>query len=343
MDKLKIEENIDIKPFTTLKLGGKAQFFARIKNSEDLKDASDFAKAKNLNFFPLGGGSNIVVGDDISGMLWAKVESKGIEIIKETLSDVYIKVSAGEVWDDLVDFTVSKGWAGLEALSLIPGTAGATPVQNVGAYGTEVSRVIEEISFFDQRKSKTEIMEPSNAMFGYRDSVFKHELKGKAVIESIVFKLSKKDPEIPQYPSVLETVEEILKSENSSLLQSIRNAIIKIRKSKLPDPNILPSVGSFFGNPIISKDDFERLKLQYPDIKFFEATNGFKIPAGWLIQKAGLKGYRIGNVGTSPDHALVLVNYGTDSTKELLDFAFMIQDNIYSKFGIRLEIEPEIV
>jgi UDP-N-acetylmuramate dehydrogenase len=352
----RVEKWISLKDYTTLRLGGKAAYFTRISNSADLAEAVEYAQAHNVPVFPLGGGSNLIVRDEVPDMLIIKIENKGIEIIKESKEHKYIdvRVAAGEVWDEFVTWSVEQRLSGIEALSMIPGTCGATPVQNVGAYDQEVSQVIQSVRVFDLETKRLKDILTEDCQFSYRDSIFKNKLKSKCIIESVVFRLSKSEPAIPDYPLVSETLGKIkLENPDDSLNLLIRKAIQHIRSSKLPDPKIIASAGSFFKNPIITADHFEKVRSILPDVKFFKIENQedtqkkilYKIPAGWLIEKAGYKGTlsQSGNVGVYGKNALVLVNYSAEHTEELLDLAKEIQDTVYSMCGISLEIEPEIM
>jgi len=328
-------ENIALKDYTTLKLGGKARYFFITKNEEDIVSAVDFALSRNLPIFPLGGGSNVVVSDEVAPIVCIKLENKGIEITEDIVT-----ASSGETWDDFVDFAVTNNLSGIEALSAIPGTVGASPIQNIGAYGAEVSQTIISVRGYNIFTKKFEILSNADCKFGYRTSIFKNELKNKFIIESVTFKLSKKTPKIPDYPLVAETISEF---PEVSLLVRIRKAIQKIRASKLPDPKKIQNVGSFFKNVFVDEKTYQKILKKYPDLPNFKSENKYKIPSGWLIEKAGYKGYQKNGVGVYEKNALVLVNFSSERTKNLLSLAKKIQNDVREKFGLELQIEPEIV
>lgn len=336
---VKIEENILLAPFTTFKIGGQAKFFARLKNKEDVVELVTFAKGKNLPTAVLGGGSNVIVSADDLNALVIKNEILGKEIIEEDGAHVLISVGAGESWDELVAFAVEHGFAGIEALSAIPGTVGGAPIQNIGAYGAEVSSVIDVVSVYDTLERAFKDFTKEECDFSYRESVFKREL-GRFIIINVTFVLKKKSvASVPDYPGVKEAIQ----GEDASLRQ-IREAIIKIRGSKLPSPSIVPNVGSFFKNPIVSKSVFEKIKESWPNMKSFSAgENLVKIPAGWLIEAAGLKDLNFGQVSTYKNNAVVLVNNGAATFQDVLKAEEMIKLTVKDKFGIELEREPIII
>jgi len=339
-----IQENVNMSAHTTLRLGGIARYCMLICNEQDIISAHDFCIKKDIPFFVLGSGSNIVVSNTLQDALVVKMENKGITIIHDSEESVLLQVSAGEMWDEFVAFSLEKGLSGIEALSKIPGTCGATPVQNIGAYGQEVGNVIDSVRIYNTEKRVFEVLRASQCAFSYRDSVFKHDLKGTCIIESVIFRLSKKKPKIPTYQRVEEVLVEIQKEySQDTLLLQIRRAIEKIRSVKLPDPKTIANVGSFFKNPLVDKVVVDNLKDTYPTVPFFVVGSRYKIPAGWLIEKIGYKGYEKNGVGVYKDNALVLVNTGSNDTQKILDLAFEIKEKVEVEFGIVLEIEPEIV
>jgi UDP-N-acetylmuramate dehydrogenase len=341
---MEVKENILMKDYTTLRLGGPARFFVTAFSKSDILEATHFAKSNNLPIVPLGGGSNLVVRDVLPEMLVLKMENKDLEIISENSEEVLIRVSAGFILDEFVEFTVKNRWSGIEALSSIPGTSGATPIQNVGAYGAEVGSVIQSVRIFDKEIGEFKDIEGVDCRFSYRDSIFKKELKGKCIIESIVFELKKTDPIIPSYPKVLEILTEMKKeNEYDSPNMLIRKAIQKIRSEKLPNPKVVGNVGSFFQNPIVSIEQTRQILEEFPDMPHFVFSDKFKIPAGWLIEKSGLKGFSRKGVSVYQKNALVLVNNSAISTDEVFELAEVIQKTVNNKFGLWFEIEPEIL
>lgn len=340
---MKIQEYVDIKNYSTFNIGGKFRYFTKIENEEDLKEACNFAKEKNVPIFILGGGSNVIFCDGIIDILALKMEILGFKIIREDESSVDIEVGAGEKWDEIVKKTVELGYSGLEALSAIPGTVGATPVQNVGAYGSEVKDTIIEVKIFDIEKGESKSLSNKECKFGYRDSIFKNEAKGKYIITSVSYRLSKLAPKVPQYPDTIKYFGE--KNIANPTPKEIRGALIEIRNNKLPNPKEIPNVGSFFKNPIVDIETVDRLKIDFPDIKLFPVDDNLhmKIPAGWLIEKVGLKGKTLKKISVYDKNALVLTNTGGASFEDLIEARDEIIKTVKDKFGVTLEQEPEII
>jgi len=347
----KIQEYVDIKEYSTLHVGGVFHYFVIISSIEDLISFFSFIKKdekyKNIPVFILGGGSNVVFSDGILEVIAAKIEIKGFEVIKEDNNYVDIKVGAGEIWDNFVSQTVNMGLSGVEALSSIPGTVGAGPVQNIGAYGSEVKDTIQEVEVFDIHSGTINKILNKDCKFGYRDSIFKNEAKGKYVITAVVYRLIKYIPDAKlspalSYPGVLSYFEE-REIVDPSLVQ-IRDAIIYIRGEKLPNPRDIPNVGSFFKNPIVSNDIAGKIKEEFSNVKLFPIDNNFtKVPAGWLIENAGLKGKSIGKVSIYTKNALVLVNTENATCEDMVKARDEIIRIVNEKFGITLEQEPEII
>jgi UDP-N-acetylmuramate dehydrogenase len=338
---MNIEENISLKEFTTFRVGGTAKYFTKLSNKEEIPELVKLAKEKSMPIFILGGGSNIIVSDNDFTMLVIKNEILGREILQESEHHVLISVGAGENWDECVAFCVEHGFIGVEALSAIPGTVGGAPIQNIGAYGTEAKDVIDSVLVYDIEGQDFKTFSNKECEFGYRDSVFK-KFPGTYVVLEVVFKLQKHIPvKIPEYPGVAEKLKE--KNIASPTLFDIRTVVTEIRARKLPDPHVIPNVGSFFKNPIISREIFEKIKAHFPNIKYFEVEGGIKIPAGWLIETAGLKGINFGAVGTYMNNAMVLVNNGDATFMDIKNAEEKIKTVIKEKFGIVLEREPVII
>lgn len=340
---LKIIPDISIHQYTTLKLGGVAKYLAVAKNAEAIAEAVLFAAGKGLPLVPLGEGSNLIVADQLPDLVFLKMENTGYEILENTATGARIRVHAGHSWDDFVAFTVGQSLSGIEALSMIPGTVGATPVQNVGAYGQEVSNVIESVRIFDMTAKKFREIDTVGCEFSYRDSIFKRQLKRNCIIESVIFKLSKALPVIPDYPNVSGVVAQLQLTSDDPLILIIRKAVMQIRSEKLPDPKQIPNAGSFFKNPFVDQLKLKSLLADHPSIPHFIFNDTVKISAGWLIENAGLKGYEYNGVAVYNKNALVLVNRFSKETKHLFTLAGEIQQTVYTKFGIHLEIEPEII
>jgi UDP-N-acetylmuramate dehydrogenase len=342
----KIQEYVDTKNYGTFYEGGQFRYFIVISSIIDLISACALAKKDNKNIFILGGGSNVLFSDGVIDVFVIKIEIKGFEILNETDEYVDIKIGAGEVWDEIVEKIVNMNLSGLEALSAIPGTVGATPVQNVGAYGSEVKDRILEVEVFDINNKKIKILSNTDCKFGYRDSIFKSEDKGKYIITSVTYRLSKDVPKLPDYPGVKKYF--IENNINQITISAIREAIINIRKEKLPNPKEIPNVGSFFKNPIINKKSFLAISRTYGEIPYFDIKKTtkqdlVKIPAGWLIENAGLKGKSFGNVSVYNKNALVLINTNDATYNDIIKARNEIIRIVQDKFGIFIEQEPEIV
>lgn len=343
MNSGQIKENLDLKNLTTFSMGGRARWFVAAPTIEELAQAYDFAVEKNLPVFILGSGSNILFSHPGTfEAVVVKIEIKGFEIVSETVDETTLKVGAGEIWDDVVKRAVDMNLSGIEALSAIPGTTGATPIQNVGAYGSEIADVLVSLEVYDLQTKHLSSLSKEQCLFKYRDSIFKHDAKDKYVITAITMKLSKGAPLVPDYPGVKKYFDE--RNIEHPTLQQIREAIISIRQLKLPDPKQVASVGSFFKNPIVSDDLYQTVKENYPEVVAFPQENGdYKISAGWLLETLGYKGKQIGNLQFYPNSALVLTNVGSATFGELTDLVDKTKAHVRQAFGIELELEPIIV
>lgn len=336
---MKYEENISLKQYSTMQLGGTARNLTHINFEAELLEAVAWAEDKNLRLKVIGSGSNIIWGDDGFDGLVAVMGINDFEIIGDK-----VRIGAGHDWDDVVRRTVEAGMSGIEDLSYIPGTAGATPVQNVGAYGQEISRVLVSLRAFDRQIKEFVELNNAECNFGFRNSRFKTKDKDRFVIVSITLQLSHRPPTPPFYESLQSYLDENNIQEYSP--QIIRDAVIAIRTDKLPDPHEYANDGSFFMNPIIDKAQYRKLKLKFSDIKAWPLPNDMvKISAGWLIEQAGFHDYHDKETGmaTWAKQALVLINENAKSTKDLLKFKQKIVDAVQSKFDITLEQEPELI
>ena len=315
-----------------------ADYFAKVSTVEELMQAADFAEENSLPWLVLGGGSNVLFTKDVKGLVILNRIS-GKEIISEDDQYVYLKAGAGENWHELVMYCVEKGYAGIENLSLIPGTVGAAPIQNIGAYGVELIDVFESLEALELESASVKTFDKEECQFGYRDSVFKKNLKGKVIITSVTLKL-RKHPELKySYASLSDKLKE--KGISEPTIKDISNAVIEVRQSKLPDPDEIGNTGSFFKNPVISVYQFDELKTQFPELKGYPVSERqVKVPAGWLIEKAGWKGAREGDPGVHDKQALVLVNYGNATGSEIMQLAHKIQRSVQEKFDI--SITPEV-
>ncbi len=343
MKKVVFKEFVDIKPYTTFKMGGLARFFGTVKSVGELEDALQFAEDKGLPVFILGSGSNILVNDsDMLEAVVIKIEIPGYDVMAEDSDSVTLKVGAGENWDSVVARAVESGWSGIEALSWIPGTAGATPIQNVGAYGAEISGVLVSLEAYDLSARTISNLFKEECNFSYRNSIFKHEAKGKFIITSVTLKLSKSPTSVPDYPGVKKYFAE--KGIESPTLEQIRQAIINIRNIKLPDPRQIASVGSFFKNASVPIEVYEKLKQKYPDLVAFPMEAGnYKISTGWMLESLGLKGQEFGHLQFYPNNALVLINKGGATFDELTALVNKVRGMVEVEFGVSLEQEPIII
>lgn len=307
----------------------------------NLSELDEFLSKKTLEtnyILVLGNGCNVLFTKDFTGLV-IHPKNKGLEIISEDDKSVEIKVQAGEDWDEFVEYAVNNEWFGLENLSLIPGSVGAAPVQNIGAYGVEVKDWITSVECVEIDTGKHFILSNKECNFDYRSSIFKNELKNKCVIVSVIFKLSK----IPAFNIQYTDLKNKLQKEKDIDIRKIRNAICEIRKYKLPDPEKIGNVGSFFKNPVISMSNYEVLLAKYPDIVSYKISNdAVKLAAGWLIDRCGWKGYAENGVGVHESQALVLVNKGTKSGNNVLNLAQKIRTGVLNEFGVYLEFEVNI-
>lgn len=320
-----------------MKIGGPARYFAVVSTKDQVAEAVAWAKQHEVKFFPLGEGSNIIFTDRGFNGLVIKIEIPGFkEVGKATF-----KIGAGENWDKIVDRGVDRGLSGIECLSLIPGTAGATPVQNVGAYGQEIKDTLVELTAYDSQADRFVTLSNSDCKFSYRNSIFKSTESGRYIICDITLTLKKPELSPPFYDSLQRYLNQHSISDYSPA--SLRKAVISIRQAKLPDPKQIPNTGSFFKNPYISQAKFEQLRQQFPGIKGFPTQDKVKVPAGWLIENAELAGVSFDNVGLHDNNALVLTSSGQATFQELLALKELIIDKVQSKFGIALEQEPQTI
>ncbi len=333
---MKFQENYNLQALNTFGLACVAKRFLRVESVDELLGFLENYNKESLLI--LGGGSNLLFTQNFEGTV-LKNEIKGIEVVKEDDENIWLKVGAGEVWHDLVLHCVAENWSGIENLSLIPGTVGASPIQNIGAYGVEAKDVIQTVETINIATQVKRVFEAGECQFGYRDSVFKRELKGQLVITSVVFKLNKNADINISYGAIQLVLDE--KGIIKPTIKDVSDTIISIRQSKLPNPKEIGNAGSFFKNPVISMELYNQLKISHPKIPGYPIDEKtIKIPAGWLIEQAGWKGKVIGEIGVHKNQALVLVNYGNGSGKELKKLAFEIKDDVFSKFNV--EIVPEV-
>ena len=334
-------KNHSLKNLNSFGVDVKAKLFAEVFSEEELIKLLSDETFKRENKFILGGGSNILFTKDFEGII-IKVSIYGIKLIEESPDSVLIEAGAGVKWDELVDFCVDKKFGGIENLTLIPGTVGAAPIQNIGAYGQELADTFFSLTGIVIESGEKKIFSKEECKFSYRSSIFKEELKNKLIITSVRFRLSRN----PKLNISYNTLREYLSERKISNpgLKDISKAVAEIRRSRLPDPSKIGNAGSFFKNPVLSEETFNKLKTEFPDLASFPSETGqVKVSAGWLIEKCGWKGKRLGEVGTSSDHALVVCNYGNASGAEILEFTMRLKEEVANKFGIKLEEEVNIL
>lgn len=340
-----MKENISIKPYNTFGISVVAKFFSEFNTTDELSKLLEFNQPQTPDSKPqtliLGGGSNLLFTQDFDGLV-LKNEIKGIKEIKEDEHHVYVQVGAGENWHQFVLHCIKKGWAGVENLSLIPGNVGASPMQNIGAYGVEIKEVFYSLEAYHIKDKRIVNFSLNDCEFGYRESVFKGKLKNQFVITDVTYRLNK----IPNYNISYGAIEQELEKMGIKdlSLQAVSQAVINIRSSKLPNPDVIGNAGSFFKNPEISSHEFHELTRMFPGIVGYNLRNGnVKLAAGWLIEQCGWKGYRKADAGCHQKQALVLVNYGNAKGSEIYDLSEEILQSVKKKFNIALEREVNIV
>ena len=332
--------NISLKKLNTFGINVKCKLFYEINNKGNLKELIKTNQFKQNNYLILGGGSNILFTEDYDGLI-IKNEIRGIDIIDEDDETKRIKVGAGENWHQFVLWTIKNELSGIENLALIPGNVGASPIQNIGAYGVEVKDFIDKVWTINLKNGKEKIFTNSECKFKYRDSIFKNELKDQYIILYVSFKLSKLPMLNTKYKDINS---ELLSLSLEKSTKNICNAVINIRKRKLPDPKKIGNSGSFFKNPVIEKEKFEYLKKIYPNIIGYKiSSTEIKLAAGWLIDQCGWKGYRYKDAGVHKNQALVLVNYGEATGREIINLAEKIQNSVKKKFDINIYPEVNII
>lgn len=335
---MKHQNNVSLTHFNTFGFDSEARFFIEVNSIEEIQRVVTDKRWENIPLLILGGGSNILLTGP-QNKLVMRIVSKGIALVDEDENYYFLEVQAGEIWDDFVRYCVEMNYGGVENLSLIPGTVGAAPMQNIGAYGVEIRQVFYSLTAVDRITGELRKFYSDECRFGYRESIFKTEVKDRYVIASVTFKLTKKHSLSLDYGDIKRMLE--LEGVTNPGIKDIRKAVIGIRSSKLPDPALIGNSGSFFKNPVIRKELFDNLKMQFPDIPGYAAGEGaVKVAAGWLIEKAGWKGYREGHVGVHDRQALVLVHFGNGQGSEIVALSDKIRKSVAEKFGI--ELTPEV-
>jgi UDP-N-acetylmuramate dehydrogenase len=336
---MNIQKNISLRPFNTFGIDAVAKYYAAFQTRDELEELVTFKDASDRLI--LGGGSNLLFTKNYDGLI-IKNEIKGIQELHEDSDCVYIRAGAGENWHGLVLHCIERNWAGIENLSLIPGNVGASPMQNIGAYGVEIEDVFWSLEAYHMHDKKIVTFTKNDCAFGYRESVFKNKYKGQFVILNVTYQLKKKPVFHTDYGAIMEELERM--GTTALSIKAISEAVINIRSSKLPDPAKIGNAGSFFKNPSVPKEKYLLLKQQFEKIVGYENADGtVKLAAGWLIEQCGWKGFRKGNAGCHDRQALVLVNHGNASGKEIYDLSTEILQSVQEKFGVALEREVNIV
>lgn len=337
---MNIEHNYNLSKLNTFGILAHAKFFTEIQNDADLKKLFSLPEFKNNEKFFLGGGSNILFTKDFDGIVILN-KIKGIEILEEDSEHVLIRAMGGEIWHNLVSFSVSNGYWGIENLSFIPGTVGASPIQNIGAYGVELKDTLEGVEAYEIKKGLKRFFKKEECELGYRDSIFKNKLRGQYFISAIIIKLKKNGKKNVNYKILLEYLDKNnIEVKNP---KDVSDAVEAIRRSKLPDPAIIGNAGSFFKNVFLKQDKLKFLLEIYSDMPYFKEGDLVKVPAGWLIEQCGWKGKKVGSVGVHEKQALVLVNYGGATGEEILKLAEQITNTVFVKFGLKLVPEVNLI
>ncbi|MGN6641198.1 MAG: UDP-N-acetylmuramate dehydrogenase [Mucilaginibacter sp.] len=337
---LQIQENVSLKNFNTFGIDVSAKYFVEINHEDDLVELFMDPQWQHVRRLVMGGGSNMLLKNDFDGLV-IRINIRGIEH-RINHNEVFVEAGAGEVWNDLVNYCVDRGYAGIENLSLIPGSVGASPVQNIGAYGVELKDVFRSCKAFELATGQFKTFELEDCHFGYRESIFKGELKEKCIIVSVKLHLSL----IPNINLKYGAIEQELVNRNITepTIKDVSKVVSHIRVSKLPDPSTIGNAGSFFKNPVITTDQFAEVQAKFPDTVHYSAGEGMvKLAAGWLIEQCGWKGKVVGHTGTWKNQALVLVNHGGATGEEVYSLSSQIIDSVYTKFGVLLEREVNII
>ena len=338
---MQILKDYDLTHLNTFGLSAQSRYFYLLTDKNELTELSCLPEFTNNPVLFLGGGSNIIFTQNYPGLI-IHLNNKGIHTVKETEENILIEAQAGENWHDFVQFTLNKGYSGLENLSLIPGTVGAAPVQNIGAYGVEAKDYIESVECFDTQTRQFARFENKECTFAYRDSIFKSQYPSRFIIVSVCFRLNKQFHPCLQYGPLQQLVKQF--GDNTLTPQDVAQEVCRVRQEKLPDPTILGNAGSFFKNPVVDTQTAQTLLQQYPDAVHHTVNNEqVKFAAGWLIDKAGLKGYQLGGAAVHAKQALVLVNKEQASAQDIQDLVRHIQQSIYKKYNIELEVEPVFI
>ena len=334
---MQVLQDVSLQPHNTFGLEARARHWITITATEQLQELLRDPTYQSVPKLVLGGGSNVLFTQDFAGLL-IKIAIPGISVVKEDDDEVYVRSGAGVGWHELVMHCIERGYGGIENLSLIPGTVGAAPMQNIGAYGVEIKDVFSSLEAVEIATGNRHTFELADCQFGYRSSVFKHERKGQYIITSVTLRLRKQPVLNTSYGAIAETLAR--KHIHAPTIRDVSEAVIDIRRSKLPDPQQIGNAGSFFKNPVIPRAQYEALLTDYPTMPGYPTEQAVKVPAGWLIEQCGWKGKRVGNIGVHNQQALVLVHFGGGQGSALMTLAQDIKASVLKKFGI--VIEPEV-
>ncbi len=338
---MEIISNFSLKALNTFGIESFAKLFVKVNSIQQINELLDLNEFKNNHHLILGGGSNLLLTKNVDGLV-IKNELLGIELINENENSVFVKCAAGVVWHEFVMWCIDKNYGGIENLALIPGCTGASPMQNIGAYGVEIKDTFYELEAIELATGNIKKFTKSDCEFGYRESVFKRQFKNQFIITSVTFQLSKQPNFHIEYGAIKQELDLMNVSELN--IKAIAQAVINIRSSKLPNPKEIGNAGSFFKNPEVSEIEFQRLKIEFPNIVAYPLENkNYKLAAGWLIEQSGLKGYRAGDAGVHKLQALVLVNYGSATGNQIFDLSSQVLQTVKQKFGVDLEREVNII
>ena len=336
-----VREDVSLHKFNTFHINVNARYFAEISSFEQLQKLISTDLLSEKPVLVLGGGSNMLFTDDVKGVV-LHIANKGIRVVERNDEYVLVKVEAGENWHDFVMHCVENGFGGLENLSLIPGNVGSCPIQNIGAYGVEVKDCIHSVETLNIRTGELKVYTREECRFGYRDSIFKNELKGNVVIWTVTFRLSLNPQIHVEYGAISQELNSM--GVVKPTIADVSKAVCQIRSRKLPDPEVLGNAGSFFKNPTVETQLAEKLKESFPNlVSYPQGENKVKLAAGWLIEQCGWKGFRNGYAGVHENQALVLVNYGNATGADMLSLAHRIQNSVYERFGVALEMEVNVI
>jgi UDP-N-acetylmuramate dehydrogenase len=336
-----VKEHISLKAYNTFGVDVVARRLTSVHTLDQVQEVAAYLKKhQDLPLLVLGGGSNILFRKPVEALVMLN-RIRGIDLLSDDGDSVLVRVGAGEVWHDFVEYCIANNWAGVENLALIPGMVGAGPMQNIGAYGVELVSVFDSLEAVHLASGEVHQFSKSDCRFGYRESIFKNEVKGEYVITHVVFRLNKKPNFTTSYGAIAQELERMQVASLS--LRAVADAVIAIRRSKLPDPRVLGNAGSFFKNPVVSTSFFEGFSAEWPDAPNYPSADGVKLAAGWLIEQAGWKGYRADRCGVHDRQALVLVNFGGASGQEIYDLSTHIVNDVEQRFGVTLEREVNIL